>query len=50
MMGAVQDYLAHLRSHGTPVARVAEMPTFAQFTDVVGLPEFTELDRRFRQG
>jgi carboxyvinyl-carboxyphosphonate phosphorylmutase len=39
--------LALLRSDGTPAAALPGLPSFTEFTDLVGLPEITELEQRF---
>ncbi len=49
MLAGLREYLAHLRAHGTPQG-LDKLPSFAQFTDAVGLGEIKELERRFRSG
>ncbi|MEZ5229002.1 MAG: oxaloacetate decarboxylase [Acidimicrobiales bacterium] len=44
---AMVDVLADIRDRGTPVGALGRMPTFAEFTDLIGLPEITELEQRF---
>ena len=44
---AMQEVLATLKRDGTPAEAVKEMPTFGEFTDLVGLPEIVELENRF---
>ena len=39
--------LATLRTDGTPAAALPELPSFAEFTDLMGLPEIRELEQRF---
>jgi 2-methylisocitrate lyase-like PEP mutase family enzyme len=43
----VQRLLAELRRAGTPTGALAELPTFDEFTSIVGLPEIEELARRY---
>jgi 2-methylisocitrate lyase-like PEP mutase family enzyme len=44
---AMEAVLASVRRHGTPVEVLAELPTFNQFTDLIGLPEINALEARF---
>lgn len=44
---AMQQVLARIRADGTPAEILAELPAFAEFTDLVGLGEITELEARF---
>ncbi len=44
---AIQDVLATIRQDGTPAAAMAGLPTFEGFTDLIGLPEITDLEHRF---
>lgn len=44
---AMQDFLARLKTDGTPAAFVDELMGFAEFTDTIGLPEIPELEERF---
>lgn len=44
---AMQGFLARLKVDGTPAGFVEELLSFEVFTDVVGLPEITELEQRF---
>ncbi len=44
---AMEGVLASVRQHGTPIAILPQLPTFSQFTDLIGLPEITELEARF---
>jgi 2,3-dimethylmalate lyase len=44
---AVGDVLARIRAAGTPLPVLAELPTFAEFLDFIGLPEIQDLERRF---
>jgi 2,3-dimethylmalate lyase len=43
----IRALLAGLRADGTPVAALAGLPTFDGFTDLIGLSEIGELERRF---
>ena len=44
----IRSVLATLRADGTPTAAMASLPTFDQFTDLIGLPEVQALEQRFR--
>lgn len=44
---AMQQVLARIRADGTPAEILADLPAFAEFTDLVGLGEITELEARF---
>jgi 2-methylisocitrate lyase-like PEP mutase family enzyme len=44
---AVGDVLARIRAAGTPLPVLAELPTFGEFLDFIGLPEIQDLERRF---
>lgn len=44
---AIRDLLARLRADGTPAAVLPELPSFTEFTDLVGLEEINELGQRF---
>jgi 2-methylisocitrate lyase-like PEP mutase family enzyme len=41
----IRSLLATMRADGTPIR--ADLPGFAQFTDLIGLPEVHELEQRF---
>ena len=43
----MRSFLASLRAHGTPTAAMPGLPTFEEFTDVMGLPEIRGLEARF---
>ncbi len=43
----IQALLASVRLDGTPAAALAGLPSFDGFTDLIGLPEVRELERRF---
>jgi carboxyvinyl-carboxyphosphonate phosphorylmutase len=44
----IRSLLATLKADGTPVAALGGLPTFDEFTGLVGLPEVQELEQRFR--
>ena len=44
----VRALLETLRADGTPTAALPGLPTFDGFTDLIGLPEIADLERRFR--
>ncbi|MEM7326510.1 MAG: oxaloacetate decarboxylase [Actinomycetota bacterium] len=44
---AMQEVLAKLKQDGSPAEAVKDMPAFGEFTDLIGLPEITELEQRF---
>jgi len=44
---AMQEALAQIKADGTPVTAVKSMPSFADFTDGIGLPEIVDLELRF---
>jgi carboxyvinyl-carboxyphosphonate phosphorylmutase len=43
----IRALLATLRADGTPAAALAGLPTFDGFTDLIGLPEIRDLEKRF---
>jgi 2,3-dimethylmalate lyase len=43
----IRALLATLRTDGTPAAALPGLPTFDGFTDLIGLPEIRDLERRF---
>ena len=45
----VRALLDALRRDGTPTAALPGLPTFGEFTDLVGLPEITELEERWAE-
>lgn len=45
---ALLDTMGHLRAAGTSAGLAERLLTFAQFTDLVGLPRYRELEQRFR--
>jgi 2,3-dimethylmalate lyase len=44
---AMQQALAAIKEHGTPVGILDGLPKFGEFTDLIGLPEITTLEQRF---
>jgi 2-methylisocitrate lyase-like PEP mutase family enzyme len=48
MMAGLREHLEYVRAHGTPAGRLDKLPTFEQFTDIVGLGEIKQLEQRFR--
>ncbi len=46
----IRALLATLRADGTPLAALPDLPTFDEFTDLVGLPEIGTLEHRFAAG
>lgn len=44
----IRSLLQTLRTDGTPAAALPGLPTFDGFTDLIGLPEIADLERRFR--
>jgi carboxyvinyl-carboxyphosphonate phosphorylmutase len=44
---AVRETLAEIAASGTPQRALPRMPAFAEFLDLVGLPEIQDLGRRF---
>jgi carboxyvinyl-carboxyphosphonate phosphorylmutase len=44
---AVGELLARMRAAGTPAAIAADLPAFADFTSVIGLPDIERLEARF---
>ena len=44
---AIGSLLATLKAEGTPASALGEVPTFEEFTDLIGLPEVQALERRF---
>ena len=43
----MQEALAQIKIDGTPVNAVESMPTFGEFTDLIGLPEITGLEQQY---
>ncbi len=46
----IRSLLATLERDGVPTAALDAVPTFAEFTDLIGLPEVQELEQRFSGG
>jgi 2,3-dimethylmalate lyase len=44
----IRALLATLRADGTPAAALPGVPSFEEFTDLIGLPEIRSLEARFR--
>lgn len=44
---AMQDVLARIRADGSPINVLASLPRFAEFLDLIGLPEIRELEQRY---
>ena len=44
---AVRAVLQTIRADGSPIASMDALPTFDEFTDLIGLPEVRELETRF---
>lgn len=44
---SVRDALAQIRSAGTPIPLMEELPRFTELLEFIGLPEIDELERRF---
>jgi 2-methylisocitrate lyase-like PEP mutase family enzyme len=43
----MRSLLATLKAEGTPVSALDALPTFEQFTNLIGLPEIQTLEQRF---
>ncbi|MFD2397429.1 hypothetical protein ACFSVJ_12580 [Prauserella oleivorans] len=43
----IRSLLDVLRRDGTPAAALPAVPSFGEFTDLMGLPEVNELEQRF---
>ncbi|HET6392754.1 MAG TPA: oxaloacetate decarboxylase [Blastococcus sp.] len=43
----MRSLLATLKRDGVPTAALDDVPTFGEFTDLIGLPEVQELEQRF---
>ena len=43
----IRTLLATLKADGTPAAALPDLPAFGEFTDLIGLPEVTQLEQRF---
>ena len=49
-MAALQKYLEHLKAEGTPIHQLDKLPSFEEFTDLVGLPGIRQLESQFKTG
>jgi carboxyvinyl-carboxyphosphonate phosphorylmutase len=43
----IRSLLSTLKAEGTPVSALDAVPTFEEFTDLIGLPEIQSLEQRF---
>lgn len=43
----IRELLRTIRRDGSPAAALPGLPGFDEFTEIVGLPEIRELERRF---
>ncbi|MCP2252994.1 carboxyvinyl-carboxyphosphonate phosphorylmutase [Prauserella aidingensis] len=43
----MRSLLATLKAEGTPTSSLGELPSFGEFTDLIGLPEIGHLEQRF---
>lgn len=43
----IRSLLTTLRTEGTPVSALDSLPSFEEFTDLIGLPEVQQLEQRF---
>jgi len=43
----IRALLQTLRTDGAPTAALPGLPTFGEFTDLIGLPEIQDLEQRF---
>ena len=46
--GAMRSVLAKIKQEGTPMNLLAGLPTFDEFTELIGLPEVRELEQNYR--
>jgi len=46
----IRSVLTTLKAEGTPVSALGGLPTFEEFTDLIGLPEVQDLEQRFSGG
>ena len=46
-MASMRRVLTEIRTAGTPIPIMDELPRFAEFLDVIGLPEIRELEAKF---
>jgi 2-methylisocitrate lyase-like PEP mutase family enzyme len=47
---AVRSVLAQIKADGTPIHALPSLPPFADFLDLIGLPEVRELEQRYAEG
>ncbi|HEX9030879.1 MAG TPA: oxaloacetate decarboxylase [Streptosporangiaceae bacterium] len=47
---AMREILREIARAGTPAAALADLPTFAEFVDFIGLPQVRDVDRRYAAG
>ena len=45
---AVKDYMAELKAAGTTMGRIDQMIPFADFNQLIGLPEYVRLEERYQ--
>lgn len=45
---AVKSYLQELKTTGSPASKVKDMITFEEFNRLIGLPEYYELEKRYK--
>ena len=45
---AMRSVLARIREDGSPIRVLADLPTFGDFVDFIGLPEVQELEQRYK--
>jgi len=43
----IRSLLATLKAEGTPASALDDLPSFGEFTDLIGLPEVQQLEQRF---
>jgi 2-methylisocitrate lyase-like PEP mutase family enzyme len=43
----IRSILATLKAEGTPASALDGVPSFEEFTDLIGLPEVQQLEQRF---
>jgi 2-methylisocitrate lyase-like PEP mutase family enzyme len=47
---AMREVLARIAKDGTPITAVDGLPAFGEFTDFIGVPDVTDIGRRFPAG
>lgn len=47
-MAGLQKYLEHVKAEGTPIDQLDKLPSFEEFTDMVGLPGIRDLENQFK--